>query len=253
MKYILLIIGLFSVNSNSQTTSFGDKINGKVKEYKETFFEAKKINNKYVKGKYLFDDTFEIDINNEFVKQSIFSPEKWDIPQNTYNNNRKIETVNYYEDGKIINRTKFIYNSEGVLTEEQFYYASDTLISNTTYEYESSLIIKKITKNYNYDEEKKINIDVVTYKYDLNRNLVSEFLKTENQEELTTYKYNDKNYLIETYSKSSFPIPNKKLKLCKKIEYVKYDNYNWTEIFFEDGLCSDNKSKIFFVERIFKY
>ena len=253
MKYILIIIAFFSINSNSQTTNFGDKINGMPKEYKETFFEAKKINNKYVKGKYLYDDTFVININNEYVKQTMFPLEKWETPQYKYNdNNLKIEIINYYETGEIINRTKFKYNSENKIIEEQFYYASDTLISNSVYEYNNNLLTKKIEKIYNYDVENSIQINNTTYKYDLKENLISELYNSDFQELLYTYKYNKDNYLTEVYWKDSLTPKDKELKISKKNQYIKYDKFNWTETFFED-YSGNGKSKIYYIERIYKY
>ncbi|MDI5899649.1 hypothetical protein [Flavobacterium yafengii] len=250
MKYILTAFLFYSLYSHSQLTTFGDKINGNPLEYKETFYEAKKIKNKFEKGKYLYDDIFTKNTNGEFVKQTTFPLEKWETPQNTFNEKKQKTLIEIFsEDGTVNEKTKFIY-TENKLVEEE-YYLADTLSSKYKYEYKNGNKAKKIE----YSLLKNVPISTVDYSYDSNNNLIKESYKySSDQEDINIYEYNEKNFLTKYYRKLSFP-PSSDIepKIAKKITYVKYDNYNWTEVFFEDCLDCDSGSKIYFIERDYKY
>ena len=251
MKNILIFLILFTSDIYCQIESFG-KINGQPKKYKETFFEANNVKNRYTKGKYLYDDIYVKDSNNIFIKQSIFAEDKMELSKDVYKNKLKIETINYDESGKIVNKTKFKYNLQDIIIEEDFYYSSDTLISKTNFEYDNNLLILKTIIEYNLGSNGRIS--KVNYTYDLKNNLTSMYYVNDDQDIFDKFVYNNKNYLIEFYSKSSFPNRNQKLQLCNKINYLEYDNFNWTKIFLEEGICRDDgKSNIYYIERKFEY
>lgn len=255
MKYIALILIMFTSNiSNSQSINFFMNIAGNPKEYKEIHYEAKKIKNEYVKGKYLYDESYVKNSDNEFIKQRLIPSKKWELPQNKYNIYKQItESINYNETGEIINKTIFKYNSQNKLAEEQFYYDSDTLISDCIYEYRNNLLVKKIEKEYFHDEENSYQLNNTTFTYDVNNNLISELNLSDFQEVQYSYKYDKLNYLIEVYRKNSLYDDFKELRIVNKIKYINLDQYNWTEIFFEEIKTDHTKSKVYFIERIYKY
>jgi hypothetical protein len=253
MNFFHTLFFFVFLNAYSQNNSVLEEIKGNPKEYKETWYEAKKTKTGFVKGKYLHDDVYIKDSNGEFMKQSFFPMNKWDFPQNRYNDKKqKLETINYYDDGGIINRTEFFYDKNKVV-QEKFYYNSDTIISSVKYEYQNDLIIKKLE----FDAEKGILSDnpqsVITYKYDGRNNMIKESHDSNFQNDVFSYVYNDKNFMTEFYRKLSFPVPDKESKLSMRFEYKNYDLHNWTEIYVEDDIDSDKKSKCYFIQREFKY
>ena len=259
MKNIIIFIYLFSINCISQETAIEDIVNGNPKEYKQTYFKAKKVNNKYVKGTYLYDETFVLNRYNEFEKQTLIPLEKWETPQNIYNSkNQKIEIQNFNESSEIVNKTKLKYNSENLLFTEELFDETGILKSISTNEYLNKKIIKKVTKDLNNEYENKEQIENRTYSYDLNGNLVNKLFKSSDQEYLDEYKYDEKNHLIESFTNQKYPLKSNGTIITQKREVIKCDKYNWTEIFLEnfkyiDYQLKSNDSDIFFIERIFKY
>ena len=258
MKKVIFIFAVLLPNFlSSQETSFGDVIKGSVDEYTETFYKANKNKNgKYEKGHYLYDITYQKNQYGEFVEYRLFPDTKTN--QNKYNEKKqKIETTNYYDDGSVINRTKFIYNKERLI-EKLFYYQSDTIINKTLFEYnKDNLLSKAIRLSYDYDYG-KITIDTTTtlYKYDEKGNKIEELFESSRQRITEKFVYNPKNYLIEYYFCDQFPQKIElHLLLTKRVTYLKYDENNWLECIFEDGLNSKSPDKpdVFFVERKIKY
>jgi len=254
---ILLIVFFINVNlSFGQITELKDTIKGNVESFKETWFEAKYSSKGFQKTNYLHDDEFFKNENNIFVKKTIFPLEKYETPQNEYNSkNQVINTINYYEDGKIINKTTYLYLND-LLVEENFYLSSDKIQTKKTYEYKNGK--KSNIIEYLWDENENIFIkfSTTTYSYDI-INQISENIDYEKQDDwLYQYKYNNKNFLTEIhfaeYKKNEIP----KLKLKKKILYVSDDGINWLSAFFIDEYDENiftKPIKIFYIEREINY
>lgn len=250
--YPLFFFILFNAHAQDSQDAFAE-IKGSPKEYKETWYEAKKTKTGFVKGKYLHDDVYSINAHGEIVKEGMFPPEKWEIPENSYNNeNQKIGTINYNEDGKIKDRTKFLYD-KNKLVEEKIYGDSDTLFVSRKYVYLNNVAIKKLEFKAENGVLKTTPNEVTTYEYDAKNNLSTESTVYEDEYYAFAYKYNDKNFITEVHSKSSFPVRDKEFSISIRYNYQKYDLYNWTEVYLEDGLSSDRKPSYYFIQREFKY
>lgn len=249
MKYITTIIIVtifFKFDCIAQPLNYDSKINGNPIEYKETTFEAKKVDGKLVKGKYLNDVIFIKDVNNKYVEQTISPSEKWGIPQNKYDsNNLKTETIEYFENGDISNRIFYKYNIDKQLIEDKLY-ELDTLKTITTYQYKNSLLSKSIKKNIWSDNS--FQITETNFEYDTNKNLVRQVYSDGPQQLQYSYKYDKNNNLIEIYCKDDFIARDKELKLIQVLTYIKFDEYNCTEIFIENS-----PKEIFCIERVYKY
>ncbi|WP_433830629.1 hypothetical protein [Flavobacterium anhuiense] len=196
---------------------------------------------------------YTVNDHGEFVKQSFFSLEKWEAPQNSYNKeNQKIETINYNEDGGIRDRTKFIYD-KNKLVEEKNYGNSDTLYINKKFEYWNNLLVKKFEFHSENGILSSASNEITTYEYDARNNLVKEALVYGDEYLDYAYKYNDKNFMTEVYSRSSFPVRETEFTINMRYTYQKFDSNNWTEMYSEDGLSSDRKPNYYFIQREFKY
>ena len=229
------------------------KIKGNPKSYTETYFGVNKINDQLIKGEETNEEFFKINIYNVLELQYKEKPEKWEVPKEIYNSlNQKIESIEYNDEGEIINKTKYYYDINNKLIEEKFYFESDNLILNTTYLYKNDLLDIKTINDFSTLSNGKHTISYVIYKYD-NNNLISEHYKSITEERLSVYKYDNNNNLIETYYNYDFPANEEKLQLCKKITYIKFDKFNWTEIFIEDNLCIKNEAIKYFLVREYKY
>jgi hypothetical protein len=148
----------------------------------------------------------------------------------------------------VLEKSKYIYSNNMLIEEE--YYLRDTLDSKYKYEYKNGNKVSKTS--YSLLTNEPISVD--SYSYDVNNNLIKESIPTSLGEDVNIYEYNENNFLTKYYRKTSFP-PSTDLepKIAKIITYVKYDNYNWTEVFFEDCLDCDSGSKIYFIDRVYKY
>lgn len=257
IKIILFTIISFYNFSYGQITELKDTIKGNVKSFKETWYEARLKNKGFQKSKYLHDDEYLKNENNIFVKKTIFPLEKYELPQNEFNlKNQIISSINYYEDGKVINKTTYFYKND-LLVEENFYLSSDTIKTKKLYEYKNGKKIKII--EYNYEEENKPEkYSETTYSYDEINNIVSEKIDFSNLnlKWLYQYKYNDKKFLKEVnFAKYK---DNEKiiLKPIKKIIYISNDGKNWLSAYFIDEFdekSNTKPSKIYFIERQINY
>ena len=248
-KTLSIILLLCFFNTFSQSTSFGDVIKGDVKKYKEVWYKAKKDKNGYTKLDKLHYDTYVKNDNNEFIKETLFPPEKHEIPQNIYDENKlKIKTINYYKDGKVLNRRDYIYK-DGKLTEEFFYYSSDTIISNKKYFYKNKLKVKEIKINHLYGMFKTTDTTKTTFEYDSRSNLIKSSFYSAHNTNIDKYSYNNKNYLTSIHYSHN----NIDFKLSHLIKYVKYDNHNWTSLFFESEFKSGKSNKCYYIEREIYY
>ncbi|QXP59702.1 hypothetical protein [Olleya sp. HaHaR_3_96] len=237
----LILISFFT--GYSQSTSFGDKIKGNVKEYTETWYNAEKNDNDYIKLEKKNYDTYRKNENDVFVKVNFFSVEKHEIPQNSYNNKNQItETINYYEDGEIMNRTKYIYKNDK-LFEDSSYNDSDTIISKTKYYYKNDLKVKEIKIGYSYFAGYSVDTTKISFEYDKNKNLIKRTYKSQYQEDVDTYKYNNENYLTETHSLAING------EFVYKRKYIQFDNNNWTQMVVDEAKQPDGKSRCYFIER----
>lgn len=257
-KAIAKKLAIEDYNAPQLSAEWEEKLFGNIKEYTESFYYATKKGDKYVKGKMQNYRTFKKNSNGEFVEDKLF-PKKSDYPENKYNNLKlKIESINYDDEDKMIEKTIYNYGPDNKLIEERNYLDNDTLRSSVKYEYNKNHIFKN--KNYYEYIEGAFEItesqdDLV---YDERGNLIEEHFKNNKEgsaylDELVIYrKYNTDNRRIEESSSDSF-FGDGKSKLDTRIQYLKIDNQkNWTEMFFEDGLDSEKPSANF-VERIFIY
>ncbi|MBS7253825.1 hypothetical protein [Flavobacterium branchiicola] len=250
--YLLFFFIFFNVHAQDSQNAFAE-LKGNPKEYKETWYEAKKTKTGFVKGKYLHDDVYGVNAHGEIIKQGMFPAEKWEIPQNSYNKeNQKIETINYNEEGGIKDKTKFIYD-KNKLVKENIYDDSDVLFVSKKYEYLNNLAVRKLEFRTENGTLKTAPDEITTYEYDAKNNISTESTAYDDEYNAYAYKYNDKNLITEIYSKSSFPVRETEFKVSIRYNYQKYDVNNWTEMYLEDGLSSDGKPSYYFIEREFKY
>lgn len=254
MKFLYPLFFFIFINIHAQDSRDAFAIiKGNPKGYKETWYEAKKTKTGFVKGKYLHDDVYSINAHGEIVKQSFMPPEKWEVPQTSYNkDNLKIETINYNEEGGIKDRTKFLYD-KNKLIEEKVYGDSDTLLVSNKYEYLNNLAVRKLEFRAENGVLKSTPSEITTYEYDSKNNILEESIVYEDEYVAFAYKYNDKNFMTEVHSKSSFPVREKEFSISIRYNYQKYDLNNWTEVYVEDELSSDRKPSYYFIQREFKY
>jgi hypothetical protein len=250
MRYFFLVLGFHAL---AQQQVF-DNIKNNPKAYTETYYKVKNNNNELIKGELSSTMTYVKDTNNVFVAQSLFTPEKWELPETKYSNtHQKLELINYYDDGQVINRTKYKYDNKGYLVEEAFYYASDTLINKIKHEYADGLKVKSIS----FVVENGIltsNIDSkTTFEYDKNQNLIREIFSSAAQNDTLLYVYNDRKFLIEHYHKLDLYHNSNQPLLYSRFTYKSFDKFNWTSLFYEEGLDSKESYKAYFVERTYTY
>ncbi|MFV8352199.1 hypothetical protein [Flavobacterium sp. XS2P14] len=257
-KAIAKKLAIEDYNAPQVSAEWEEKLFGNIKKYTENFYYATKKDDKYVKGKMQNYRTFQKNSNGEFVEDKLF-PKKSDYPENKYNNLKlKIESINYDDEDKMIEKTIYNYGPDNKLIEERNYLDNDTLRSSVKYEYNKNHIFKN-KNSYEYIEGAvEITESQDDLVYDERRNLIEEHFKNNKEgsaylDELVIYrKYNTDNRRIEESSSDSF-FGDGKSKLDTRIQYLKIDNQkNWTEMFFEDGLDSEKPSANF-VERIFIY
>ncbi|TBT97605.1 hypothetical protein CWI39_2849p0020 [Hamiltosporidium magnivora] len=254
--FICVFICISSI-SNAQVTEIKDTIKGNVSSFKETWYDAKTTKKGFQKGKYLHDDEYLKNENNVFVKKTIFPLEKYEIPQNEFNNkNQILKSVKYSEDGNIINKTLYIYKND-TLVEENFYLTSDTITSKKTFEYKDNKKYKTIEYYFDKDENKLVKNSVTTYLYDNKNGTITKNIDYEYQDDwIYLYKYNNKHFLIELYFAEYKKNEKPNLKIIKKIIYTSDDGTNWLTAYFIDEFDKVNStkpSKIYFLERQFNY
>lgn len=250
---------LADYNAPQLSANWEEKLFGNIKEYTEIFYYASKKNGKYVKGKKQNWTTFKKNSNGEFVEEKIF-PKKSDYPINNYNSlKQKTESIAYDEDEKISGRTIYNYGADNKLLEEKSYFDNDTLRNLVKYEYIKNRIIKT---NFSYDyqdseAEATESEDILVY--DERGNLIEEHFKLNKSDsgymdELIIFnKYSPENRKIEISSQDFQVLGDGKIKLDKKMQYLKTDDQkNWTEMLFETGLDSKEPSANF-IERVFVY
>lgn len=259
MKKKILFILFFSFTNSfyGQITELKDTIKGNVKSFKETWYEAKLGIKGFQKSNYLHDDEYFKNNNNVFVKKTIFPLEKHEIPQNEYNSkNQIIKTINYHEDGKVINKTIYTYKND-LLVEEDFYLSSNAIETKKVYEYKNGKRNKIIEYNWNKDEKKMVEYSITTYLYDI-KNQISENIDfIEYQDNwVYLYKYNENFFLKEIYYAEYKNNEKPILKLDKKIVYVSDDGINCLSAYFIDEYDKKNitkPTKIYYIEREINY
>jgi hypothetical protein len=256
LKFSQITYFLFLVNGLHcyAQAQFLDNIKGNPKEYVETYYEAKKVNNALVKGKETNSITYVKDSNNVFVAQSVFTRDKWELPETKYSaTHQKLEVTNYYDDGEVMNRTKYKYDTKGFLTEEDFYYASDTLITKTIHEYNGSLR----TKSISYVIENGVVTDGIdsytSFEYDKNKNLIREIYSSSAQNDTLLYTYGDRNFLTAYYRNLALYHEGKEPILYSRYTYKTADKYNWTAVFYEESIDRKESYSVYFIERKFVY
>jgi hypothetical protein len=252
---LIYFIMLLSFKSFAQINEF-ESIKGNPHSYHEIKYKAEKVKNEYIKTEKIDSALYVKDSNTIYNRKTIFPNEIWDSPQIKYSKSKKkIQEINYDENGKIINKTDFIYDKNDNLIEENFYNDFDSLKGHKKYEYSNNL--KSKLKEYTVENGKfTSNIySETTYQYDSKENLIQEIQIYEGEKNSITYKYNDHNLIVEHLRQLSFPNQDKEPKLYLKYVYKKYDTYNWTELFFEETIDNEGTEEIniYFIERIYNY
>ncbi|MDP5198889.1 hypothetical protein [Flavobacterium sp. DG2-3] len=249
MKLIYLAFFFVFINASAQTEELLGAIRGNPKEYKETFYKAKKTKTGFIKGEFLYEKVYVKDSNNEFVEYSEFPSEEKDSKKNIYNkDNQKIESIFYDDEGKVVGKTKFVYLNKNLIEEK--FYREEKYEKFIKYDYENDLLVKK-TEAYLEDDGSINSSWTYSYEYDANKNIIKETYLNGIQNDVYTYKYNEKNFPTEIYGKITLN-HDKEPRLYNKSVYQKYDDYNWTGVYFQD-INSDNKIEINYIEREFKY
>lgn len=249
MKFICSLFLFAFINASAQTEEILGDIRGNPKEYKETYYEARKTKTGFVKGQRLYDMVYIKNSDNEFVEYSEFSSKEKDLKKNIYNkNNQKVESIFYDDKGKIIGKTKFLYENKNLIEEKE--YRGEKHEKFIKYDYENNLLVKK-TEAYLEDDGSINSSWTFSYEYDTNKNIIKETFLSGIQNDVFTYKYNERNFMTETYGKVTLN-HDKTPKLYYKSVYQNYDNYNWTGVYFQ-RINSDNKIEINYIEREFKY
>ncbi|MFN6946999.1 MAG: hypothetical protein ACK4ND_18800 [Cytophagaceae bacterium] len=247
---VFFIIGIFFLYSNLLFAQIDLlTVRGDIKEYTLSFFKPEKSKNNYKKGQKLYSDRYILNEYGEFTIKKLF-PKISDYPKIIFNSkNQKTETINYYSDGTVMNRTRHFYNSQGQLVEEKFHYDSDTLILHRFFEYSGNLLSKKKEIHYFTSEDAYPDKQISTtiYTYDKNKNLVEEFYESLGHEIRYIYKYNSKNFITEFYVQDNHAEDHSTPVLKKRINYLSYDSQNWLELILEES--SGQEPQIYYIQR----
>ena len=251
MKILKILLIILSLKTYSQSTNldYDFAIKGNIKEMTVAVFKAKKVGKEFKKEEKIADILFKKDRSGKLFKPDYIGSELWSQPQDVYNeHNQIIENRIYSEENRVIHRTKFIYDKNGMLVEEDFYNEPDTLSQVTFYEHKNNLLQKQVSKKLvNIKEYEFIKDSLKNYLYDDRNNLIK--VITEGSWNVI-YKYNKRDFLDEEYIEGQFGNPN--TEIVRRFSYLKSDNKNWLIAYLEE-FPYESKPVYYYLERQIKY
>ena len=223
---IILSLGCFGKNGentkvngrteNKENDWKKDQLKGKVKSFKESYFEAIDYFGEIKKGKRINQFSFS---NNNF--------------QRVYNINGYLIETNYYNinDGSLSYKSIYKYDNFNNLTESSGYSADGVLVHKNIYRY-SKKGVQSIERSINYEKDGKQYRDVVS-KYDQNYNQIEYKSFTSEGRLFVHHQY--------TYDQYDNKIEKKSFSGEKLTSHhsFKYDSKG-NEIEMKDLLISDN-------------
>ncbi len=181
-------------------------LKGKVRTLIQHIYHAIEINGSIIKG--------EIATENEIV--NYYEHLKgWDyhIIQHFNLNKQVVESLDYDQDGKIMNKVVYSYNNADLLVETMQYWSSDVPIAKTTFIYDKN---GNLIEKFNYMKEDELRLKHI-YNYNKHNQLVEEITFNKKNEIVNkiSFIYNELDNIIEKKAVAGETIIR---------EYKKYDD-----------------------------
>lgn len=226
-----------SENKKSVTDLKKENLNGKVKEYKQTYYNASEKFGEIVKGeraasKEGMDNRIIKFSEAGMVKEVLMYSVDGGLLKSISLNDKIIGYNSYYKNGTLISKVMYEFDSLGREIEQITYNFAGKITSKCTFEYDQNG--NQTTINF-FNEDEKPTTKVINI-FDEKNNLIEKSILQKNKIIISSvYKYDDKGNEIEEIRDQKSP----PLKITKSSSYEFDLNGNWiTRTNFSNGVVN---------------